>query len=178
MEAQGKKPPGITVDGREYELPQFHTITLDEERVLFVLADCLVRDFIPEHPEWSEDEKTKFRQMQSMRIRDPNFKKALAVITLRREEPHLSDEERMAKAGKVNALEADIAMLWSDDEDPPQTSQKQPERRSDTSEHSSSTDSGRDTKNSSDQEDRNPAPTGTSESGTSSRPSLEAISVS
>lgn len=130
-----------------------------------------MRDFIPAHPETSGEEKEKYRRLQALRVRDPDFKKGLAVIAIRRAYPDMPDDERAEKAGRVNALEADIAMLWGDDQDPQQTSQKQPDSTMSTSELSSSTDSGRDTQTSSDHQDERVTPTGTSESATSSPPS-------
>lgn len=163
--------PGIEVDGERLQFPTFDTITIDEERLLYVYSETVVRDFIPAHPEATDEEKEKYRRLQALRVRDPDFKKGLAVIALRRAYPDMPDDERAEKAGRVNALEADIAMLWGEDQDPQQTSQKQPDNTTSTSEPSSSTDSGRDTQTSSDHQGERATPIGTSESGTSSPPS-------
>ena len=160
--------PGIQLEGEQYQLPTFDTITLDEERILYVYADCVVRDFIPAHPDATDEEKDKWRKLQTLRLRDPNFKRALAHIALMRANPEMSDADLQRKAGTVNALEADIAMLWSDADDPPQTSQKQPESETSTSEHSRLTDSGRSTTNGLDLVDETPAVIGTSALATSS----------
>lgn len=171
--------PTITIDGVDYELPLMHTITLDEERVMYVLADCLVREFIPEHPDWDDEQKLKYRRMQSLAIRDPNFKKSLVVIALMRAEPDLSPEERTQKAGRANAIECDVAMLWEGDDGPPApTSQQPPEKKTSTKTPSSGTASGRSTRNGSGQEDKTPEPIGITESHTSSpsAPAIESVS--
>lgn len=171
------KKPGVEVDGETYQLPTLDTITLDEERVLFIYSDTVVRDFIPAHPEVSDEEKKSYERLQLLKLRDPNFKKALAYIALLRAKPELDEAERRAKAGRVNALDADIAMLWGD-EDPTQSSQKPLENKSNTSEPSSSTDSGSSTKNGSDHQEETLVSTGTSESETSSpgAPRIELVS--
>jgi len=161
--------PGIEIRGSKYPLPTLDTVTLAEERVLFVYADCVVRDFIPAHPDATDEEKAAYAQLQLRKIRNPDFKRCLAQISYRRSHPDAEDAAAWEAAGDANALETDIAMLWGDDPDPPaETSQKQPESETSTSEHSSSTDSGRSTTNGSERPDESPAATGTSESDTSS----------
>ena len=173
-----QQKPGVEVDGETYQLPTLDTITLDEERVLFIYSDTVVRDFIPAHPEVSDEEKKSYERLQLLKLRDPNFKKALAYIALLRAKPELDEAERRAKAGRVNALDADIAMLWGDEDPPAKSSQKPLENRSDISEPSSSTDSGSSTKNGSDPQEETPVSTGTSESETSSpgAPRIELVS--
>jgi hypothetical protein len=161
--------PGIEIRGSRYPFPTLDTVTLAEERVLFVYADCVVRDFIPAHPEATDEEKAAYGQLQLRKIRNPDFKRCLAYIAFTRNNNGVEDSEAWKAAGEANALEADIAMLWGDGPSPPATtSQKQPESKRSTSEHSSSTDSGRSTKNGSDRADESLTPTGTSESDTSS----------
>ena len=161
--------PGIEIRGSRYPFPTLDTVTLSEERVLFVYADCVVRDFIPAHPEATDEEKAAYGQLQLRKIRNPDFKRCLAYIAFRRKHADLDDAEVWKAAGEANALEADIAMLWGDGPDPPaMTSQKQPESKTSTSEHLSSTDSGRSTKNGLDPAAESLTSTGTSESDTSS----------
>jgi len=161
--------PGIEIRGSRYPFPTLDTITLAEERVLFVYADCVVRDFIPAHPEATDEEKAAYGQLQLRKIRNPDFKRSLAYIAFTRKNNGAEDSEAWKAAGEANALEADIAMLWGDGPSPPAaTSQKQPESKRSTSEPSSSMDSGRSTKNGSDLADESPTPTGTTESDTSS----------
>jgi hypothetical protein len=153
--------PGITVNGVNYPFPTLDTITLDEERILYIYADCVVRDFISAHPDASDEDKEQYQRLQMLRLRNPDFKRALAHVAYRRANAGVEDAEIQKAIGTVNALEADIAMLWGDEEDPPQTSQKQPENKSDTNELSKSTESGRSTANGSETQDETPEPTGT-----------------
>lgn len=160
---------GIEIDGKRYPLPTLDTITLDEERILYIYADTVVQDFIPPHPDSSDEEKAVYQQAQLRKIRNPDFKKALAHVAYKRENPNADDAEIQQAIGLVNALEVDIAMLRGDDEDPPaETSQRPLESKRSTSEPSRPTDSGRDTEKSSVPAEEIPARTGTTESETSS----------
>jgi hypothetical protein len=171
--------PGIEIRGSRYPFPTLDTVTLSEERVLFVYADCVVRDFIPAHPEATDEERAAYEQLQLRKIRNPDFKRVLAFIALRRQHPDWKDDEVWSAAGEANALEADIAMLWGDGPSPPaKTSQKPPESTTPTSEPSSSTDSGRSTRNGSDLPAESLTPTGTSESDTPSPGARPIASVS
>jgi hypothetical protein len=171
--------PGIEIRGSRYPFPTLDTVTLSEERVLFVYADCVVRDFIPAHPDATDEEKAAYGQLQLRKIRNPDFKRSLAFIAYKRAHPEKDDVDVWTAAGEANALEADIAMLWGDGpEDPQMTSQKQPENRTPTSEPSNSTDSGRSTKSGSAPRDENHTPIGTSESDTLSPGAHPIVSVS
>ena len=170
---------GIEISGKRYELPTLDTITLDEERILYVYSDTIVQDFVPPHPEWSNEEKANYQALQMRKIRNPEFKKALAHIAYKRQNPTADDAEIQSAIGLVNALEVDIAMIRGDDDDPPaQTSQKEPSSKSDTSEDLSCTDSGRSTESGSGQVAAIPEATGTTESDTSSpgAPRIELVS--
>jgi hypothetical protein len=161
--------PGIQIDGEQYDFPTLDTVTLAEERVFFLYADSVVRDFIPAHPDATDEEKQAYELLQLRKIRNPDFKRSLAFVAYKRKWKDASDTEAWEIAGTVNALEADIAMLWGDGPSPPATtSQKQPVSETSTSEPSSSTDSGRSTRNGSALPDESHTPTGTSESDTSS----------
>jgi hypothetical protein len=171
--------PGIEIRGSRYPFPTLDTVTLAEERVLFVYADCVVRDFIPAHPDASDEERAAYEQLQLRKIRNPDFKRCLAYIAFKRQNPDLDDADVWTAAGEANALEADIAMLWGDGPSPPATtSQKQPVSETSTSAPLSSTDSGRSTRNGSDPPAASPTPTGTSESDTSSPGARPIASVS
>jgi hypothetical protein len=162
------KNPGIEVNGVRYDFPTLDTINLDEERILYIYADCVVRDFIPAHPDASDEDKETYRKVQMLRLRNPDFKRALAHVAYRRANPNAEDPDIQKAIGTVNALEADIAMLWGEDEDPTQTSQNEPASERSTSEPSRPTDSGRSTPNGSETQAESPEPTGTTGSGTSS----------
>ena len=171
--------PGIEIRGERYQLPTLDTITLAEERMLYLYADTVVRDFIPAHPDATDDEKEKYQRLQILKFRNPDFKRALAYIALQRAQPKMEPDEVWERAGEANALETDIAALWGDGPDPPaKTSQKPPESTRSTSEPSRQTDSGRSTTNGSARPVESPTPTGTSESDTSSPGALPIESVS
>jgi hypothetical protein len=160
--------PGIEVNGVRYAFPTLDTINLDEERILYIYADCVVRDFIPAHPEATEEEKSAYQKLQMLKLRNPDFKRALAHVAYRRRNPGLSDQDIQQAIGTVNAHEADIAMLWGEEEDPQQSSQKQPDDTTSTSEHSRPTDSGSSTTNGSDLPAETPERIGITESVTRS----------
>lgn len=170
--------PGIEIRGKRYQLPTLDTFTLNEERVLFLYADCVVRDFIPAHPDASDEDKEKFERLQILRFRNPDFKRGLAFVSLKRDDPGLEDDAAWELAGEANALEVDIAALWGDGPDPQTTSQKQPESTTPISEPSRSTDSGRSTMSGSVPVDVSLTSIGTSESDTSSPGAHPIASVS
>jgi hypothetical protein len=164
-----REQAGFEIDGEQYEIPRLDTITLDEERVLYIYADTVLQDFAPAHPEAPEEEQAAVDRAQYRRVRNPDFKRALAHIAYRRRHPDVSDAEVQVAIGKANALEVDIALIRGGDDSPPATSsQKQPESRSDTNGHSKHGASGRDTARSSARADATPEHTGTTGSDTSS----------
>jgi hypothetical protein len=169
LSVEGEAVSGFEIDGERYEVPRLDTITLDEERVLYIYADTVIQDFAPAHPEAPEEEQQAVALAQYRKVRNPDFKRALAHIAYRRRHPDVTDAEVEAAIGKANALEVDVAMLRGDDDSPPaMTSRKQPESRSDTNGHSRPGASGRDTASSSDPAAESREPTGTTESDTSS----------
>lgn len=164
---------GLEIDGTEYPLPTLDDIDLDEERILYVWSDTVISDFMPAHPDADENVKQATALRHAMRIRNPDFKRALIHIAYRRAHPDVDDAEIQKLVGKVNAFAVDVEMLRGDDDRPPEmTSQKPPESKRSSNEPSESSSSGSPTENGSDQADATPAPTGTSESGTSSPLSL------
>ena len=165
----GASTSGFEIDGKHYPFPKIDSVTLDEERVLYVYADTVLQDFVPSHPEWTEDDKRLHESMQMRKIRNPDFKRALAHIAYKRVHPEALDHEIQVSIGKLSALEVDLALLRGDDEDPPALSSQKPlESESDTSEPSKPTDSGSHTPNGSAQVVDLHAPTGTIASDTSS----------
>ena len=169
---------GFVIDDKSYPIPTLDTINLDEERILFLYADTVLQDFMPVHPDWTDEEKRVYESVQMRKIRNPDFKRALAHIAYRRKNLDLDDAAIQEAIGKVNALEVDLAMVRGDDSPPAQSSQTPLESESNTSKPSRSTDSGSHTQPSSDQEDESPEPTGTIESETSSpgAPRIELVS--
>ena len=162
--------PGIEINGERYEIPTLDTIDLDEERILYVYADAVLQDFADPHPEWNEDDKRAYEVAQLRKIRNPDFKRALAHIAYRRRNPELSDDDIQQALGKISALAMDRALIRGSDDDPPaQSSQSEPEKPSDTATPLRLTASGSDTETSSEHPEEIPAATGTTESATSSR---------
>lgn len=169
----------FTMEGREYEVPLLSSITLAEERLMYLYADAVIQDFVPVHPEWNDEEKDEHLKVLAGRFRNPSFKTVLAHIAVRRAHPQMAAKEIDAKVADVNALELDLAVLWGEDDRPPaKSSQKQPESETSTNEDSALTDSGRSTESSSETAEETPASTGTTGSDTSSRGAALTASVS
>ena len=155
---------GFEIDGETYEVPALDTLTLDEERILYLYADTVIRDFIPPLPNASEDEKREYEVYQARKIRNPDFKRALAYVTYRRSHPDVDEGDVLKAIGKINAFSLDLALLQGDDDSPPaQSSQNGHSQPSETNEPTSSTPSGTPTERSLAQADETPEPTGTTE---------------
>lgn len=161
------EPTGFLIDGAHYEVPTLDTITLAEERVLYVYADCVVQDFLPAHPDWTEDDKVAHIADVLAKVRNPAFKTALAHVAYKRKHPEATDVQIQEMLGGLVALDVDIALLRGDVEDPQTDSQKPLEPTTTPSTPESSTDSGRPSESYSDPRVVNLRPTGTSESPTS-----------
>lgn len=172
--AEDQRESGFVIDGESYAIPTLDSLTLDEERLLYLYADCVVQDFASPHPDWSDEDKNRYEYMLSERVRNPNLKRALAHIAYHRKHPDMSDEEILDAIGKVRALELDRAMLRPQDEDPTKVSQSKPLPTSGPSEPERSMVSGRHTDTNSGQAEESQEDTGTTESDTSS-PQLRAI---
>ena len=178
-ETQESPLSGFEIDGERYELPRLDTINLDEERVLYIYADTVLKDFRLPHPSWSDEEVLAYEQEQTRKIRNPDFKRALAHIAYRRRHPDVADQDVQIAIGSANALEVDLALLRGDaEEDPPTSSQKPPEKPSESNSDTSSGDSGSPTRNDLGQVVESPAAIGTSESDMSSPGARPTVSVS
>jgi hypothetical protein len=170
--AEGRSPSGFEIDGVFYEIPKLDEITLDEERILYIYADTVLQDFAPAHPETAEAERAAYEREQMRRIRNPEFKRALAHIAYRRQHPDTSDTDIQQAIGQVNALEVDLALLKGDDASPPApSSQNEPSSESGSKPPSRSTGSGTPTGNSSDPAEETPEGTGITGWDTYSLPS-------
>jgi hypothetical protein len=170
---------GLEIDGERYELPRLVDITIDEERILYLYADTVLSDFRPAPADASQAEIVAHDLRQTAKIRNPDFKRALAHIAYRRRHPDVSDGEINQAIGRLNALTVDLALLRGDDADPPaESSQKPPESRNGSESPTRSTDSGSATRTSSAPVDASPAPTGITESATSSPGAAPTASVS
>lgn len=168
-EGEAASRTGFLIDGEHYSLPTLDTITLDEERVLYIYADTVLQDFVPAHPESTDEERAAFELLQMRKLRNPDFKRALAHIAYRRKHPEVEDSEIQVAIGKANALEVDIAMLRGNEDSPPApSSQNEQPSKSDISDRSKLTGSGSHTEITSAPADASPEPTGTIASETSS----------
>jgi hypothetical protein len=166
----------IEVNGEQYDFPLIdETITLDEERILYLYADCTIQDFLPSHPEWDEGAKIAHEIRRGERFRNPSLKRALVHIAVRRAHPERSDDEIDKALGALSALAVDVAVVEAVKYRPPaQTSQSEPESTTNTSEPSRDTPSGRHGSTDSATPDKSPADSGTTESDTSSPVALVA----
>jgi hypothetical protein len=167
------------INGEAYEVPLFDELTLDEERVLYVYADSVVADFVPPHPEEDDKIAKAILLEQARKIRNPEFKRALAHIAYKRRHPDAADADIQKALGRVNAFDLDLAILRGDADDPPTTtSRKQPENKSGSKPPSSAEASGRDSENTSGIQAVSLARTGTTASDTSFPPLLATASDS
>jgi hypothetical protein len=134
---------GFEIDGKVYEVPRLETFDLDEEQILFDVAGVVQLDFVPAHPDASDEEKALVQRSMMAQIRDPRFKRALAHIAYRRRNPDVSFHEVQERMGKINALDAELAILGGGEDDPPpESSPSEPKSATSSSGPSSNEDSG------------------------------------
>lgn len=173
---------GFEIDGERLEIPTLDTINLDEERVLYIYADVVLSDFLPTHPDWTPEQRDAHLLAQGMKIRNPDFKRALVHIAYKRAHPDVGDDEINVKVGQAGALELDLALIRGGAkaraEDPQKGSPNEPEITSATSTLERNTDSGIRSGTSSGTPDENLESIGISESDTSSPESLRIASAS
>lgn len=170
---------GFEIDGERYEIPTLDTITLDEERVLFLHADTVLSDFAPASPDAEEEVKRAHDLALLQRVRNPAFKGALAYIAYKRKHPEAEPSEIGKIVGGLGALNLDLALLEGEDESPPaQSSPSEPQNRSEPEEPTRQSDSGSPTGSDLVRVVVTPENTGTSESDTSSpgAPRIELVS--
>jgi len=168
--AEVSRESGFEVDGERLEIPTLDTITLDEERVLYIYADVVLSDFLPTHPDWSDEDKQAHMMLQGHKIRNPDFKRALVHIAYKRAHPDIDNDEINVKVGEAGALELDLALLRGrpDDEDPQTRSPNGRDKTSANSTLERSGDSGKPSETSSGTPDASLESIGISESDTSS----------
>lgn len=161
---------GFEVDGERLEIPTLDTITLDEERVLYIYADVVISDFLPIHPDWKDEEKNAHLLLQAQKIRNPDFKRALVHIAYKRAHPDVDSDEINVKVGASGALELDLALLRGrpDETDPQTRSPNERDKTNGTSTLARSGDSGKPTGTSSGTPEASLEDIGISESDTSS----------
>lgn len=112
---------GFEIDGERYDVPRLDSLDLNEEQILFDLAGIVQVDFAPAHPEAPDEEKRAIEREMADKIRNPSFKRALAHIAYRRRHPDAAFDDVQLVVGKVNALDAEIALVRGDGS-PPETS--------------------------------------------------------
>lgn len=134
--------PGFEIEGERYDVPRLDELDLDEEQILFDLAGIVQVDFAPAHPEASEEERQEITREIVAKVRNPAFKRALAHIAYRRRHPETAFSDVQLVVGKVNALDAEVALIRGDSEDPQTSSPNEPESNGTTSEPSRSEASG------------------------------------
>lgn len=142
---------GFEIDGRFYEVPRLESFDLDEEQILFDVAGMVQIDFVPAHPEASDEEKELLERAMMARIRDPKFKRALAHIAYRRQNPDVPFDDIQKRMGKVNALDVELAILGGEEDPPAVSSPSEPESKSTTNGLSKPEDSGNPSGSDSDQ---------------------------
>lgn len=170
---------GFEIGDERYSIPSLGSLTLDEERLLFIYADAVVQDFIPAHPDWSEEEVDRHERVMIARVRNPAFKRTLALIAYRRRHPEVSEDEAQDLLGNVIAFDVDVALLRGDDEDEDPTETTSPNGRDRTNElsaHEKYTDGGTPIEPSSESPEETLAISGITESDTSSPQSPERTS--
>lgn len=164
---------GFDIEGKTYPVPTLDTFDMDEAQVLYDYAGLGLEDFGPAHPEATDEEKEANEQEILQKAKNPAFKKALLHVAYARGNPELTSAQVKAAVGKVNILQATLALLAGDDSPPEMTdSQSEPESNSVSKPPSLPTDSGSPSPNGSEGLVALPGRIGTTESATSSRPSL------
>lgn len=133
---------GFEIDGERYEVPRLDSLDLDEEQILFDVSGIVQVDFAPPHPEAADEEKRELEREMASKIRNPSFKRALAHIAYRRRHPEAGYDDVQLVVGKVNALDAEIALIRGDAPDPQTSSPSEQESSVTSSEPSRSEDSG------------------------------------
>jgi len=170
---------GFEIDGERFPIPTLDTITLDEERVLYIYADVVISDFLPTHPDWSEDEKRAHLLLQAGKLRNPDFKRALVHIAYRRRHPDVEDGDINVKVGQAGALDLDLELIrGAAESDPPTGSPNEPDKTSATSTLERNGGSGKPIGTSSGTPEASLEDIGISESDTSSLESLPTGSAS
>ena len=172
---------GFEIDGEVYEVPRLDTFDMDEAQILYDLSGIVLEDFIPPHPDDSEEEREALLTLQMARVRNPAFRRALVVVAYVRAHPDAVPAEISQRVGKINAVDVTLAVLTrkgDDEEDPSTSSPKSPEERSSENEISPPSSSGSHSGSVSEGRVLSLPPTGTSESATSSPASPEMVSAS
>ncbi len=100
----------IEIDGASYEIPRLDELDLDEEQILYDVANVAVPDFMPAHPDSPREVQNAIELVNANRTRNPAFKRALVIIAYRRKHPDLDAEQIGAMVGKIGAFDAELAL--------------------------------------------------------------------
>lgn len=158
-----ENPSGFEIDGEVLEVPTLDSLDMNEAQILYDLSGVIIEDFIPAHPDATEEERAAVMALQGMKVRNPAFRRALVHVAYRRAHPNAEFDSIHEITGKANATDVTIAILMreDDDADPSTSSPKPLEPRSSTSETSESSSSGNPSGSDSDGQDVIPLRTGT-----------------
>lgn len=165
---------GFEIEGKTYSVPTLDTFDLSEAMILERYAGVVLEDFAPLHPEAKASEKAAHETAQGRMLSRPALKAAFAHIAFRRGNLDRDFADIQAIVEKLSLVDVTLALFAEDDESPPEVTGSPPEPGKPTSFEPllSLSDSGPVSRNGSDEPAETPAPTGTSESGTSSPMSL------
>jgi len=105
----------VSVDGMELELPYMVDLDLDEEQILYDIANVAQPDFMPAHPESPPEVQRAVELLHVTRTRNPAYKLALVTIALRRKFPGEPLEDLRERAGRVNAFEVELGLYGKAD---------------------------------------------------------------
>jgi hypothetical protein len=98
------------IDGEPYDCPRLDDLDLDEELILWEIGHVALPDFMPAHPESPAEVKTAVELVAANRTRHPGFKRALVHIAYRRRNPEITFAQIEERVGKVNGLDAELAL--------------------------------------------------------------------
>lgn len=162
---------GLVIDGKPLEVDLVEVMSrldVNEAQVLYDISGVVQEDFVPPDPQAPKSEQRAHEEHVSKTIRNPAFKRAVTCIAYMRKNPDAELEAVLEMVGKVRQLDVSLALAGGEDVPPATSSPSEPEKLKPSDEHSRSEDSGTHSTNGSDLPAESPAPTGTSESGTSS----------
>lgn len=164
---------GFVINGKPYEIPSLDTFDMDEAMVLYELSGLTLEDFA-----LADDEDEEASAALAAKLKNPGFLRALMQIAYTRGNPGMTAAKAKAAIGKSNLLQA-LQDFAGDDASPPDERPKSELETSSSSESSDSSpsSSGADSRNGSDAPDESLERTGTTESDTSSLPSVPIRSV-
>lgn len=156
---------GFLIDGKHYPIPTLDSFNMDEAQILFDYSGLALEDFVPAHPELSDDERATYEAEQLRKVRNPAFKRALLHVAFQRGNPQAQPAQVRQVVGAVNLLDATVALLAGDDDEEhspaTESSPSEPSKPSGSETPSERSGSGRTSPTGSDEQDGILASTGT-----------------